>query len=457
MRVAYCVLRAMISTRDGKRSMPKSIKTISRWLSPGMGVKRWMLALFFGAAIIAFGVAILLRNLFGDSGYPLLLQWVALQALPRWARAIIFGGLGSGLILLALYRLNQTIWMAVSPTTTDIAAQTEMLRSARRRRRGPRIVTIGGGTGMSMLLRGLKNHTDNLTAIVTMADDGGSSGRLRESLGMPPPGDIRNCIAALADGDALTTQLFQYRFGKNGNGNQSDLDGHSFGNLFISAMTGVTGSFERAVAESGKVLAIRGNILPSTLENVTLFADVAAENGSAQVRGESAIPHSPYPIERVYLKPDNPRAFPNAIHAILKADAILLGPGSLFTSLLPNLLVPDIARAIRASEAPKIYIANVATQLGETDKYTLQDHISAIETHMGRNFFTHILLNNNFNYPLPSSWSLNLVIPENTDKIAYELITADVIDTAQPWRHDSQKLAEAFMKWYQTETRRRDK
>ncbi len=437
--------------------MSKSFKNISQWLAPGMGIKRWMITLFLGAAIIAFGVAILLRDLYGSEGYPLLLRVLALQALPRWMRAAFFGGLGIGLIVWALYRLNQTIWMAVSPTTTDLATQTEVLRSARRRRRGPKIVTIGGGTGMSMLLRGLKAHTDNLTAIVTMADDGGSSGRLRESLGMPPPGDIRNCIAALADDDALTTQLFQYRFGQTGNGHQSDLDGHSFGNLFISAMTGVTGSFERAVAESGKVLAIRGNILPSTLENVTLFADVAAENGSAQVRGESAIPHSPYPIQRVYLKPDTPRAFPGAIKAILNADVILLGPGSLFTSLLPNLLIPDIARAIRASHAPKIYIANVATQLGETDKYTLQDHISALETHMGKKFFTHILLNNNLNHPLPSSWSLDLVIPENTDKIAYELIAADVIDSANPWRHDSQKLATAFMQWYQTETRRRDK
>ncbi len=432
-----------------------SLKTLSRWLTPGMGIKRWLVMLLMGITILALGGALFLRDLYAASGYPPIVRVLALQALPRWLRAAIFGGLGLGLVGWSLYRLNQTVWQAFFPGEPDAAAMAEQLHRARYRRKGPKIVTIGGGTGMSTLLRGLKHHTDHITAIVTVADDGGSSGRLRESLGVLPPGDIRNCIAALADDDALTTQLFQYRFAKNAKADSgAGVEGHSFGNLFITAMAGVTGSFERAVAESGRVLAIRGQIVPSTLQNVTLMAEVAAENGSAQVRGESAIPHTPYPIERVYLQPENPPAFPGAIRAILDADLIVLGPGSLFTSLLPNLLIPGIAEAVRASDAPKIFICNVATQLGETEGFSLEDHVHALENHLGEGFFSHILVNDNLAHPLPASWTINLVIPPNADKIAYGLVHADVIDAEKPWRHDPQKLAQALITWFQSEMQR---
>jgi len=437
--------------------MSNLLKTTARWLTPGMGIKRWVVILFLGITILALGGALFLRDLYQASGYPSAVRLLALQFLPRGLRAVLFGGLGLGLIAWALYRLNQTIWLALLPDETNAAAVAERLHRARQRRRGPKVVTIGGGTGMSTLLRGLKHHTDNITAIVTVADDGGSSGRLRKSLGVLPPGDIRNCIAALADDDALTTQLFQYRFAERANSDRNELEGHSFGNLFISAMAGVTGSFERAVAESSRVLAIRGQIVPSTLENVTLFADVAAASGSAQVRGESAIPHTPYPIERVYLKPANPPAYPGAIRAILHADLIVLGPGSLFTSLLPNLLVSDIAHAVRASQAPKLYICNVATQLGGTEGFSLSDHVQALEKHVGKGFFTHVLVNNNLSHALPAGQALNLVIPENTDKIDYGVVAVDVIDTSRPWRHNPQKLAQAMMQWYQTEMQRRNK
>ena len=431
------------------------LKTLSRWLTPGMGIKRWLVILLVGITVLALGGALFLRDLYAASGYPPVVRLLALQALPRWLRAAIFGGLGLGLVGWSLYRLNQTVWLAFLPGEPDAAAMADRLHRARYRRKGPKIVTIGGGTGMSTLLRGLKHHTDHITAIVTVADDGGSSGRLRESLGVLPPGDIRNCIAALADDDALTTQLFQYRFAKNTETDSgAGVEGHSFGNLFITAMAGVTGSFERAVAESGRVLAIRGQIVPSTLQNVTLMAEVAAANGSAQVRGESAIPHTPYPIERVYLQPENPPAFPGAIRAILDADLIVLGPGSLFTSLLPNLLIPGIADAIRASDAPKIYIANVATQLGETEGFSLEDHLHALENHLGTGFFSHILVNDNLSHPLPASWTINLVIPPNADKIAYGLVRADVIDAEKPWRHDPQKLARALITWFQSEMQR---
>ncbi|MFQ5577728.1 MAG: uridine diphosphate-N-acetylglucosamine-binding protein YvcK, partial [Anaerolineae bacterium] len=240
------------------------------------------------------------------------------------------------------------------------------------------------------------------------------------------------------------------RFSKGRAGTGNDLAGHSFGNLFITAMAAITGSFEQAVAESGKVLAIRGQILPSTLQDVTLYADVAAETGSEQVKGESAIPHSAHPIERVYLKPDTPPAYPGALRAILDADLIVLGPGSLFTSLLPNLLVPELAQAIRAGRAPKLYIANVATQPGETEQFTLADHIRALEAHVGPGLFSRVVANNNLTLPLPAEPPVNLVNPTLADKMRYELVPGDIISANTPWRHDPDKLAGHIIAWFQS-------
>jgi uncharacterized cofD-like protein len=268
-------------------------------------------------------------------------------------------------------------------------------------------------------------------------------------LGILPPGDFRNCIAALADDESLTTQLFQYRFAKQGT--DDGLSGHSFGNLFITAMAAITGSFEKALVESGNVLAIRGQILPSTLHDVTLTADLVGEHGITHIRGESAIPEASLPIERVYLDPNNPPAYPGAVRAILDADLIVLGPGSLYTSVLPNLLVSDILAAVRVSQAPKIYICNVATQIGETDTFNLSDHLAALEAHIGPHVLTHVLANSNLNYPLPTDLNRNLVIPELTDKMGHRLVAVDVIDETSPWRHDTKKLAKQLMQWYQTE------
>jgi uncharacterized cofD-like protein len=328
------------------------------------------------------------------------------------------------------------------------------------RSHGPQVVAIGGGTGLSVLLRGLKHYSDNIVAIVTVADDGGSSGKLRRELGVLPPGDFRNCIAALADDEALITQLFQYRF-RSG----QSLEGHSFGNLFITAMAAVTGSFEKAIYESGRVLNIRGQILPSTLQDVTLFAEVSEGSQTRKVAGESAIPAAKLPIERVYLQPDNPRPFPPAIQAILKADLIVVGPGSLYTSLIPNLLVAQVASAIRASVAPKIYICNVATQPGETDGYSLDDHIQAIEAHapitesepdmayhnnFGPNLFNYVLANCNLSRPIPAAMNLCPILPTPPTDNSYQVIRADVVDEQYPWRHDPTKLAKQLISWYQT-------
>jgi uncharacterized cofD-like protein len=306
----------------------------------------------------------------------------------------------------------------------------------------PKVVAIGGGTGLSTLLRGLKVHTPHITAIVTVADDGGSSGRLRRELGVLPPGDFRNCIAALADDEALITQLFQYRFGQ-GEG----LNGHCFGNLFISALAGVTGSSERAILEAGRVLAVRGRILPSTLQDVTLVADLQDTAGLTRVQGESAIPKAGQPIDRVFLRPDRVRAYPEAVRAILDANLIIAGPGSLFTSILPNLLVQDIRQAIAASPALKIYVCNVATQPGETDGFDVGRHVGTLQRHVGRGLFPHVLANNNL-VESAEQPHLQPVARHYPPDDGYTVIEADLVDQAAPWRHDSKKLADQILHFY---------
>jgi len=321
------------------------------------------------------------------------------------------------------------------------------------RRRGagetrmPRVVAIGGGTGLATLLRGLKAHTPHITAIVTVADDGGSSGRLRRELGLLPPGDFRNCIAALAKDEALITQLFQYRFGDG-----EDLKGHSFGNLFITALTTVTGSFERAILEASRVLAVQGRILPSTLEAVTLVADLKIEDGTeisglTRVQGESAIPRARRPIERVFLQPEDARAYPEAVRAILDADLIIAGPGSLFTSVLPNLLVRDLQRAIEASPAKRLYVCNVATQPGETEGFDVGQHMSALQRHLGPGMFPFVLANDNL---LTSQEQPHLkpVALRHPHGAGYSVIAADIVHPAMPWRHDSDRLAKQCMRFF---------
>jgi uncharacterized cofD-like protein len=312
----------------------------------------------------------------------------------------------------------------------------------------PKVVAIGGGTGLATLLRGLKSHTPHITAIVTVADDGGSSGRLRRELGLLPPGDFRNCIAALAEDEALITQLFQYRFGQG-----EALKGHSFGNLFITALAGVTGSFERAILEASRVLAVQGRILPSTLEDVTLVADLKIENDAApsrlaRVKGESAIPKARQPIERVFLQPEDARAYPEAVRAILDADLIVAGPGSLFTSVLPNLLVRDIRKAVEASAARRLYVCNIATQPGETDGFDVDRHMQALGRHLGPGLFPFVLANTGRSVlgSEVARWQpVALHYPSHAD---YQVIEADVLDAAIPWRHDSGKLASQILHFF---------
>jgi uncharacterized cofD-like protein len=296
------------------------------------------------------------------------------------------------------------------------------------------------------LLRGLKLHTGNLTAVVAVADDGGSSGRLRESLGILPPGDIRNCLAALSNDEDLLTQLFQYRFS-----GSADLDGHSFGNLFITALADITGSFEDAVVESGRVLSVNGRVLPSTLHDVKLVASMELPHSQKQVRveGESKIPAMAGKVRRVWLEPDSAPAFPPVIKAILNADVIVVGPGSLYTSILPNLLVHDLLSAMRISRAVKILVCNMVTQSGETDSFTCHDHIRAIEDHIGEDLFDVILCNEKYQGEIGRSQWVRADEKTLSDSRTY---CTDLVDEEHPWRHDSLKLAQAIKDVYNERT-----
>jgi len=329
-----------------------------------------------------------------------------------------------------------------------------------RQAEGLRIAALGGGHGLSTLLRGLKKYTGNLTAIVTVADDGGSSGVLRREMGLLPPGDLRNCIAALAEAEPLMTQLFQYRFGQG-----TGLDGHTFGNLFIAAMTAVTGDFAKAISEAGRVLAVRGRILPSSLENVMLCAEVHSRtNPNADpylIRGQSSIAKAGGFVERVYLEPSDVRGYPEATRAILDADIIVAGPGSLYTSILPNLLISDISKAIRASPALKVYVCNVATQPGETDGYDAGDHVHALLEHVGSSVFHYMMANSTTDCQLPPGSGSKMVEPRFAIVDDCSVVVEDLVDRNLPWRHDPAKLAGGLIGLYHsargaTEARQQD-
>lgn len=358
-----------------------------KWLYPGIGVKRWLLLAVLGFAVASAGLGLIwgwwifaflettiqyaVRTLIGES----LLRAVAA---------------GLGLLLLGAivvsYSVGQVIRSIINVFSPEHDERlVELLVRQNVLARAPKIVAIGGGTGLPVLLRGLKDLTANLTAIVTVADDGGSSGRLRGELGILPPGDIRNCLLALADTEPLLEKLFQHRFSAG-----SGLEGHSFGNLFIAAMSEITGDFEVAVKESSKVLAVRGRVLPVSLDSVILCAEM--DDGET-VCGESRIAEDERAIKRVFVSPENATPLPEALVAISEADAIVFGPGSLYTSVIPNLLIPGIVDAIKAAKGIKLYICNVMTQPGETAGYSASQHLRAILDHTGEGIVDYVLVN----------------------------------------------------------------
>lgn len=428
--------------------MRHSQHAIIKWLTPGLHIKRWLALLMFGITVLALGFAQLIVLLYRTADMPGLLNVATLRLLPVWARLAISAVAGFGTITIALYELNRSILAPFALRRRGSLIDAVYTHS--RRQRGLKVVAIGGGTGLPSVLRGLKAHTSNITAIVTVADDGGSSGVLRREMGVIPPGDLRNNIAALANDEDLITQLFQYRFSSGG------LEGHSFGNLFLTALAGITGSMDQAVAETGRVLAIEGRVLPSTLHNVALGAEVKdpTDGQMRRIAGESQIPRSGGKIERVFLEPDHAPAYPEAIRAILSADLIVIGPGSLFTSILPNLLVSGIVEAIRASRGYTVYVCNVATQRGETDEFTVADHVAALEAHIGRGVLDAILANNN--YPSKNAGDqTHYVLPTSDSHPLYQRYTmhmADLNDVERPWRHDPSKLAQALFTMYDAVT-----
>ena len=302
----------------------------------------------------------------------------------------------------------------------------------------PHIVAIGGGTGLSVLLKGLKQHTRGITAVIGVTDDGGSSGRLRREMGIIPPGDFRNCIVALSDEDSLLKELFQYRFPEG-----SELQGHSFGNLFIAAMTDVTNSFENALTESSRILSVTGQVVPATIENVNLSVKLA---DGRFIKGESNVKESSSEIEELFIDPPDAEASPAAIKAIGEADLIVIGPGSLYTSILPNLMVPGIVDAISESKGIKYYICNVATEIGETQHFNVVKHIDVLERYLGSGILDMIIANDNID-DIGSQFHGEAVDP-NTDSTKHLIVTSDLLDKEHKVRHDSGKLAKFIMENY---------
>ena len=407
-----------------------------RWLTPGLQIKRWLVLLMVSELVLVLGVAYALKELYQTAHLPGFFFYLTLQFLPYWARAIIFGIFGVGLLLVSYLKLTQSILGPFLPGNST-SSVLEVIHAYRLRGRGPRVVAIGGGTGLSSLLRGLKIYTSNLSAIVTVADDGGSSGRLRDEYRILPPGDFRQCLIALADAEPLMKQLFDHRF------KEGSLNGHAFGNLFIMAMADVTGNFEQALRESGKVLAVKGTIVPSTLQDVTLVASI---NGGT-VEGESKIPKQNAPISHVFLKPDGVQVNPEAVQAILNAELIIAGPGSLYTSILPNLLVEGMVEAIKASPALKLYICNLAAQPGETDGYGVADYLRVIREHVGANLFDFVLVNSNVSHAPTGGQDPVIFRPSDSSKHPeVRFIASDVVNVRIPSHHDPEKLARSIMR-----------
>lgn len=426
-----------------KIRIPKQIG----WLIPGLQVKRWFALILIGSILMALGILIL---------FDIKPVFYTMQFISKVANTISTEWLAFGIIMIgaALFfkgwrKTNLTILDLPDDRNKDILL--ENLYRKRKLNRGPRIVAVGGGTGLSMLLSGIKNITNNITAIVSVGDDGGSSGRLRESLGILPPGDIRHCMTALADDEDLVTKLFKFRF-DNGEG----LEGHSFGNLFLTAMCEITGDMASAVKASANVISMRGRVLPATLDDMKLAAKM--KDGSI-VHGESAIPEARGCIERLFSEPENCKAMPEVINAIKEAELIILGPGSLYTSVIPNLLIKEISEEISKSKAKKIYVCNIMTQPGETDNYTVSDHLKALIKHAQVDYLVDaVLVNNNLPDQPSEKYKEKGQFPVILDtaeikKLGINICAKNLVEPSKDGliRHSASKVARAIYYWFRKE------
>ena len=406
--------------------------TLGKWLTPGIGVKRWIILLLIGVAVLAWSICCII----------LLVAGISIPPFSRFGWASIVASVAGGFALIGVSLLKLARSILAPYRLRYQKPVVDAVYTHSRRQKGLKVVAIGGGTGLPAALKGLKAFTSNLTAIVTVADDGGSSGRLRRELGVLPPGDLRNNIAALADDEDLMTRLFQYRF-QNG-----DLGGHAFGNLFISALAAVTGSLEEALIETERILNIQGRVLPATLADVALTANIRLPGSrrAITVTGESKITAAGGQIEQIALIPKSVEAYHGSVQALLDANIVVIGPGSLYTSILPNLLVNGITDALRATSAYKIYICNIAVQPGETTDFTVAEHVLALERHIGRGMFQVVMANNH--YPTVNAGVTRYVqpAPEHHEILQrYDVFYTDLVDSDRPWRHDPQKLVKAIL------------
>lgn len=412
---------------------------LKAWLMPGIGIKRWICQMILGIFLISYAVIELIRKSNSNISIRLLLlgllvigcvlTYISLKKYTKKIAAII-----------KFEALNFS--MGKKNLDDDFFKNSILIK-------GPKIVVIGGGTGLSNMLSGLKKYTNNITAIVTVADDGGGSGILRQDLGMLPPGDIRNCIIALADTEPLMEQLFRYRF-KDG-----ALENQSFGNLFLAAMNGISDNFLDAIKRTSEVLAVTGKVLPVTLDDVELYARL--KNGDI-IKGESSIPieslNRKSPIDRVFIEPEDARGVQEAIDAILDADAIILGPGSVYTSIIPNLMVGDIREAIKNTNALKIYVSNIMTQPGESDNFSVQDHIRAILKHCEGMPIDYAIVNKGLTKEeenikekyLQKGSTFVQIDHDDKEKLNVKYIEFDMIKIKKGLiRHDEDKLAKILM------------
>lgn len=430
---------------------------LRRWLTPGIGIKRWLVVVFVGLLLLAVAFAHFLRQItrdFAPSGLAGgLIDLLTLQFLPFALRGLIAATVGLGLVAFGAYRAVRVLTDPLSAPDPD-QPLVERIYQKRLLARGPRIVAIGGGTGLSVLLRGLKEHTSNLTAIVTVADDGGSSGVLRTELGIPPVGDIRNCIVALADAEPLMAEVLQYRFPETPGTEPHGLGGHALGNLLIAAMTAVEGGdFEDGIRLMNRILAVRGQVVPVSPIPLTLHArllDGSVVDGQSQVMRTAG-------IDRVWLTPEDVRPSTDALAAIDDAELIVLGPGSLYTSLLPSLLIPAIRDAVDRANAPRIFVCNVATQVGETTGYDLAAHVEALVAHTTPGLVDIVLANNQ---PAarpgvvppeePPAKAVRLRWPPTSAPVP-RLILDDIVDPDNAHHHDSARLAAAIIRAFEGE------
>jgi uncharacterized cofD-like protein len=415
-----------------------------RWLRPGVGVKRWLLLVFVGLLLLALAGALIVREIYrgapGGGSVAWLMDMLSLQFLDPWLRPVVLVAGGLGLLIVGAWGLMRVV---LEPFRVHREPLAELLYQRRWRARGPRVVAIGGGRGLSVLLRGIKEHTSNITAVVTVADDGGSSGKLRRELGIPPMGDIRDCIAALADAEPQMADLLLYRFGQNGHESEG-LAGHAFGNLLITAMTDLAGGdFEEGVRMANRVLAVRGKVVPAAPIPLTLHG--AYRDGSV-LEGQQQITRTPG-IDRLWIEPEDVAPSAEALDAIAEADMIVLGPGSLYTSIIAALLIPRLRLALAEAPALRVFICNVATQVGETEHYALSDHIDALRRHDMLHLIDAVLANDNLRAKAPQGYPAE---PVRVDRAPIggdgpRIVLRDVVDAAKSHHHDAHKLGVQLM------------